>query len=394
LAAPRVFLSSTCYDLLEIRHNLRNFIQEFNYEPVMSEFGDIFYEYDAHVQDACLKEIEKCQLFVLVIGNNYGSVYHKTHPTKEVAESVTLKEFTKSISVNIPKHIFINRFVHYDYQNYRRILDNKMKEYFDSTEVADKDVVSHKQRIRKEFDAGYHFPQNSYKYIFHFLDAIHSLKINNAIFPFETVDDIKLALKKQWAGYMYEKLTDSRLERIEQAQKERLDDISSRITSIEKMLQNLFSQAHPTNQGELSFDIGRYINSFAYDNFDTVKDLLTHCLEDVMKDENYIWRCSIREPLTYEMVNQWLLNLDNLVKKFKWSKTIPLSEIFSNIEIEESRSNPDNVDYDSLLKLNGLFVSMPSEERESFVNSVKLYLDQYVVTRTNDFFVDEDDVPF
>ena len=76
MAVPRVFISSTCYDLQEIRHNLRNFIGSFGYEPVMSEFGDIFYEYDQHVQDACLKEIEKCNMFLLVIGNNYGSMYH------------------------------------------------------------------------------------------------------------------------------------------------------------------------------------------------------------------------------------------------------------------------------------------------------------------------------
>ena len=44
MAVPRVFISSTCYDLQEIRFQLRRFIQDIGYEPVMSEFGDIFYD--------------------------------------------------------------------------------------------------------------------------------------------------------------------------------------------------------------------------------------------------------------------------------------------------------------------------------------------------------------
>jgi hypothetical protein len=65
MAIPRIFISSTCYDLYDLRNNLREFIKSFDYEPVMSEFGDIFYDYTLHVQDACLKEIEnvKCLFY-------------------------------------------------------------------------------------------------------------------------------------------------------------------------------------------------------------------------------------------------------------------------------------------------------------------------------------------
>ena len=72
MAAPRVFVSSTCYDLHEVRYQLRTFIEDFGFIPVMSEYGDIFYDYKKHVQDACKDEIEKSQLFILIIGNNYG----------------------------------------------------------------------------------------------------------------------------------------------------------------------------------------------------------------------------------------------------------------------------------------------------------------------------------
>ena len=85
MAAPRVFVSSTCYDLQEVRYQLRTFIEDFGFIPVMSEYGDIFYDYKKHTQDACKDEIEKSQLFILIIGNNYGSFSvsytHLTLPT-------------------------------------------------------------------------------------------------------------------------------------------------------------------------------------------------------------------------------------------------------------------------------------------------------------------------
>lgn len=40
MATPRIFVSSTCYDLQEIRFQLRSFIQEYGYEAVLSELND------------------------------------------------------------------------------------------------------------------------------------------------------------------------------------------------------------------------------------------------------------------------------------------------------------------------------------------------------------------
>ena len=103
MAIPRIFVSSTCYDLHEIRHQLHQFILEFGFEPVMSEFEDIFYSNELHVQDSCLEEIPKCNFFILIIGNNYGSIFHRDK-NKLVPESVTLKEFRKALEIKIFKH--------------------------------------------------------------------------------------------------------------------------------------------------------------------------------------------------------------------------------------------------------------------------------------------------
>jgi len=204
MPVPRIFISSTCYDLQEIRYNLRNFILDYSFEPVMNEFGDIFYEFGEHVQDSCLKEIEKCQMYILIVGNNYGSIYYKNEIGKEIPDSVILKEFEKSLSGKIPKFIFIEKFVDHDYIIYKKALEKELKEYFKKNDIKDQNKVEKKViGIRTKFDSSYYFAQEQYKFIFYFLDIIYNLRINNARFIYENFEDIKAQLKKQWAGYIY-----------------------------------------------------------------------------------------------------------------------------------------------------------------------------------------------
>jgi hypothetical protein len=52
MAIPRVFISSTWYDLKYIRENLRYFVKTLGYEPVLSEEGSVFYDPSLHTHDA------------------------------------------------------------------------------------------------------------------------------------------------------------------------------------------------------------------------------------------------------------------------------------------------------------------------------------------------------
>lgn len=67
MPTPRIFVSSTCYDLKYIRENLKFFIRNLGYEPILSEEGNVFYDPSLHVQDACLAEVPSCQVLLLII---------------------------------------------------------------------------------------------------------------------------------------------------------------------------------------------------------------------------------------------------------------------------------------------------------------------------------------
>jgi hypothetical protein len=396
MPVPRVFVSSTCYDLQEIRQNLRRFIQEFAYEPVMSEFGDIFYEYDHHVQDSCVREVEKCQLFLLIIGNNYGSFYHSHQSSSATPDSVTLIEFKRALSVNIPKHIFINRFVHYDFLNYRRALDEKLKAYFDQNEVVEDDIQYAVQTIRKEFDDVYPFPQRSYRYIFYFLDLINELKSNNAIFPFETFKDIQDQLRKQWAGYMYERLSDKRSE----ANETTIKEISERIDRIETLLKSLVTKA-TAEKGTIKLDIEKIAGDLAKTNLEEAQELVSESLNDIMYDSYEDVRGIITEYLTQEKVTKWLDGLEGLLRKYKWSKTIPFTSLWPDFHFRYYTRREQEIMYKSISKLYALYSGLPKEEQLLLANTVLLLLGQIIkpdadkqTEKPTGSDIEDDEIPF
>ena len=174
MAVPRVFISSTCYDLKELRSQIREFINDYGYDPVLSEYGDIFFEYGTHPQDACFAEVAKCHMFLLIIGNTYGSFYHNSDTVKPA--SVTMKEFEEALDKKIPKHVFINRFVEYDYQNYSRAWANKLK--LNKGKGILSDDPNEVDKLKEEFDSLYPFPHESYRHLFRFINLLYKNNVS------------------------------------------------------------------------------------------------------------------------------------------------------------------------------------------------------------------------
>lgn len=177
MAKPRIFISSTYYDLKHIRYSLDIFISGLGYETILSEKGDIAYSYDIPLDESCYKEVENVDMFVLIIGGRYGSEVssNEKKPDKKFYdryESITKKEYDSAVKKDIPIYIMIESNV---YSEYRTFLKNK-----ENTTVN----YAHADSVN----------------IFHFIEDILSKPRNNPIQPFEKFDDIEIWLKEQWSG--------------------------------------------------------------------------------------------------------------------------------------------------------------------------------------------------
>ncbi len=102
---PALFVSSTCYDLKQVRSDIRQFLEDLGLEPLLSEFDSFPINPDLGTVDNCLKVVEsKADIFVLVVGTRYGS-------TTEHRESITNLEFLTARAAGIPVYAFVMRSV-------------------------------------------------------------------------------------------------------------------------------------------------------------------------------------------------------------------------------------------------------------------------------------------
>lgn len=178
MAKPRIFISSTFYDLRQIRSELDKFIMNLGYEPVRNEEGDIPYGKDEELQKYCYREIENVDILVSIIGNRYGSP--AVIDEKEIEYSVTQREIKTAFERNKQVYIFIDKNVLTEYETY--LLNKKNK------------------------DITYKYVDN--KNIYKFIEEVKSWSHNNNIKDFETADDITRYLKEQFAGLFKQYMDD------------------------------------------------------------------------------------------------------------------------------------------------------------------------------------------
>lgn len=186
MATPRVFVSSTCYDLKYIRENLKYFIRTLGYEPILSEEGDVYYNPALHSHDACLSEVSSCQMMVLIIGGRYGGEF------KGSSKSITNHEYEAAVSRKIPIFALV-----------------------DSAVLNEHNVFNDNKKNKKVNENNISYPSTNDTRIFSFIDQVRKHLVNNAIVQFKDFSDIESYLRKQWAGMMYEALTgDSEAKRV------------------------------------------------------------------------------------------------------------------------------------------------------------------------------------
>jgi hypothetical protein len=166
MAKPRIFLSSTFYDLKYIRNDLEGFIREIGYEPVLHERGHVPYGRSEALEEYCYKEISNCDILLHIIGGRFGS------ESNEQGSSISQVELRTAHKQNKQIYIFVEKGV---YTEYRTFLLNE-------------DV----QGFRPGFVDNLR--------VYGFIKEVTALRANNPIFEFESSREITSSLREQWAG--------------------------------------------------------------------------------------------------------------------------------------------------------------------------------------------------
>jgi hypothetical protein len=160
--APSVFVSSTCYDLKQIRADLKEFIESFNFNAVLSEYNSFPINPDLDTVQNCLESVkENADIFVLIIGGRYGYITEK-------GKSITNLEYLQAKAKKIPIYVFIDKTIINVLPIWKANPDSNFKDVADSPKL---------------------------------FEFVSSIRETSGIWthPFENVAEITTTLKIQWS---------------------------------------------------------------------------------------------------------------------------------------------------------------------------------------------------
>jgi hypothetical protein len=218
MARLRVIVSSTAYDLGVLRSSMKRFIEELGFDAILSEYSDIPYDFREATHRSCLKEVETCDMLVLIIGSRFGSeisdeevatlrsqidIADLEREESEWTLSITQAEALTAVARGIPVFPFVESSVNHDYETYRR---NRDQPFAGQIKYAS---------ISKQGTAGY---------IFGFIELLKKRERNNALFVFDKIDEIYETLLKQWSGLFQRLLSEARGQQREAVRIRRLED--------------------------------------------------------------------------------------------------------------------------------------------------------------------------
>ena len=166
MAVPRVFISSTYYDMKQVRNNIGDFIKSLGYEAVMHERSSVAYTQNDPLEEDCYHELVGCDIIVCIIGNHFGT------QSSDGDLSITMRELQTAIKAKKKIYVFISNDVYIENRTYKRNKDNE------------------------NFQSAYTDDVKIHKYIAELTDTVR----NHVITPFDTTDQIISVLKSQFAG--------------------------------------------------------------------------------------------------------------------------------------------------------------------------------------------------
>lgn len=205
MAAPRIFLSSTYYDLKQIRNDIGNSIEQLGYQVVRHERSDIPYDGTRRLEESCYDEITSCDIVVCVIGNAFGT------KSDINSLSITMNELERAFDKRKIVYVYVDKSVLIENRTYRKNSGSK-----DFAPAIVDDIAIH-------------------KYIADLQDRMGNTK---PITPFETAEDIIVSLKSQLAGLFQSLLN----ERIASSAAKDISDLHSEVELLKQTVKHVEMQ--------------------------------------------------------------------------------------------------------------------------------------------------------
>lgn len=300
---PRVFISSTYYDLKHVRERIERFIENYNFEPVLFESDNVVFEHGKTIDVSCYNEVKLCHIMILIVGGRYGSIIsgENVKEKKEAYDkeyvSITRKEYESALKMNMPIFIFIDKNVYAEYQTFKKNIP-----FFDEQS----------NTSSKKFSFAHVDDINVFKFI--------SLIQGKAIKTFERVEEIEFYLSNQISGMFYlylEQLKDSKDEKLVLDAVSELRNISERMnTMIQAVGENVIQEK--TSYEEVIFNQNKILIEFFVTQFlDNIvfEELPGESPTDIGSEVYDICKETI---LNYERLNSYNKEKDAISRLNKW----------------------------------------------------------------------------
>jgi hypothetical protein len=249
---PRVFISSTYYDLKYLRESLEKILFNLNFDPVLFEANKVTFEHGKPLDISCFNEVKTCHIMILIIGGRYGSSISEqdSDVEKQLYDeeyiSITRKEYETAFKDNIPVFVCIDKNVYGEYNTYKINRD-----FYDNAVSAGDFKFFHVDSVN----------------VFKFIDLVAT----KALKTFERVEEIELYLKDQISGMFYLYLESLK-------SKDRQDEIFDTVTEYNTLLSYFFEKFDDYVNFKNSSDLEDYM----------LESLVNFFIGDILTEEKYL----------------------------------------------------------------------------------------------------------
>ena len=181
------------------------------------------------------------------------------------------------------------------------------------------------EKFKESFDNEYPFPQESYRHLFRFIDAIY--KNNLSVITFEYAEEIKNSLTKQWAGAMYDYLTSNK-----SIPKEYIGELFAKVDKINDAIFKI-ADSRKEDGNKVSFDLNLLSSNNLISSIEQIKDKVFNSLQEILPYKSRHNSIRRRENLLYDEndITSWIQNLNDNLDILKWRPYVNISEIFYNL---------------------------------------------------------------